>query len=220
MKICGIYKITSPSNKIYIGQSIDIITRIKHYKLLYCKAQRHLYASIKKYGWEKHKIEIIEECLESELNKKEIYYIALFQTFNSKQGMNLQSGGGASGSYSEETKRKISERLKQEYRMGRKMSLEHKQILIKYHKGRTHTEETREKISRSNKGRIVTDETKEKLRTKLKGNTRSRKIVFNKNSGVYYDSAEEAARMLNINYSTLKAGLIGKIKKRPHLIYA
>ena len=27
-KICGIYKITSPSKKIYIGQSIDLITTI------------------------------------------------------------------------------------------------------------------------------------------------------------------------------------------------
>jgi len=30
----GIYKITSPSNKIYIGQSINIERRIKQYKLL------------------------------------------------------------------------------------------------------------------------------------------------------------------------------------------
>lgn len=28
IKICGIYKITSPSGKIYIGQSIDIKRRI------------------------------------------------------------------------------------------------------------------------------------------------------------------------------------------------
>jgi hypothetical protein len=32
MKICGIYKITSPSKKVYIGQSVDIITRCNYYK--------------------------------------------------------------------------------------------------------------------------------------------------------------------------------------------
>lgn len=31
-KICGIYKITSPSSKIYIGQSKNISKRYKTYK--------------------------------------------------------------------------------------------------------------------------------------------------------------------------------------------
>ena len=36
----GIYKITSPSNKIYIGQSINIERRFKEYKTLKnCKFQ-------------------------------------------------------------------------------------------------------------------------------------------------------------------------------------
>ena len=36
--VVGIYKITSPSGKIYIGQSIDIQKRFKHYKQLHnCK---------------------------------------------------------------------------------------------------------------------------------------------------------------------------------------
>ena len=38
----GIYKITSPSNKIYIGQSTDIEGRIKGYKSLSCKKQTRL----------------------------------------------------------------------------------------------------------------------------------------------------------------------------------
>jgi len=28
VKICGIYKITSPTGKIYIGQSVDIMRRL------------------------------------------------------------------------------------------------------------------------------------------------------------------------------------------------
>ena len=37
--ICGIYKITSPSGKIYIGQSINIKSRWKYYEKLRCNKQ-------------------------------------------------------------------------------------------------------------------------------------------------------------------------------------
>ena len=49
-RICGIYKITSPSGKIYIGQSKDINLRIIYYKNARCKCQQKLYYSILKYG--------------------------------------------------------------------------------------------------------------------------------------------------------------------------
>ena len=32
-KICGIYKITSPSGRVYIGQSIDVYSRLKQYQI-------------------------------------------------------------------------------------------------------------------------------------------------------------------------------------------
>ena len=47
MKI-GIYKITSPSNKIYIGKSNNINRRFKEYIKLRCKQQPKLYNSFKK----------------------------------------------------------------------------------------------------------------------------------------------------------------------------
>jgi len=36
-KVCGIYKITSPTNKVYIGQSTNILFRFRAYKRLNCK---------------------------------------------------------------------------------------------------------------------------------------------------------------------------------------
>jgi predicted GIY-YIG superfamily endonuclease len=39
----GIYKITSPTNKVYIGQSLDIEKRFVNYKGLFCKQQTKLY---------------------------------------------------------------------------------------------------------------------------------------------------------------------------------
>jgi group I intron endonuclease len=60
----GIYKITSPSGKIYIGQSTNIENRFNSYRILDCKKQIKLYNSLKKYGWDNHIKEIVEECTE------------------------------------------------------------------------------------------------------------------------------------------------------------
>jgi hypothetical protein len=42
----GIYKITSPTNKVYIGQSIKINERKRKYKKLDCKNQPKIYNSL------------------------------------------------------------------------------------------------------------------------------------------------------------------------------
>lgn len=61
MTICGIYKITSPSGSIYIGQSIDIEQRWRSYGRMSEKAQRLLSKSFFHYGFYNHKFEIIHE---------------------------------------------------------------------------------------------------------------------------------------------------------------
>ncbi len=82
-KICGIYKITSPSGKIYIGKSINIMHRCYDYEKLYCKHQHKLYHSLVKHGWSAHTFEIIHECDKSELNDLEKYYILKFNSIDS-----------------------------------------------------------------------------------------------------------------------------------------
>ena len=77
-KICGIYKITSPSNKIYIGSSSNIKKRWNSYFYLKCKPQPKLYNSLKKYGSENHTYEIIEECEFEALYERERYYQELY----------------------------------------------------------------------------------------------------------------------------------------------
>ena len=82
----GIYKITNPEGKIYIGQSINIPYRWEDYKAFKHKTQPLLYDSFKKYGWYNHSFEIIEECLQEDLNQKEQYWVDFY---NSKQeGLN------------------------------------------------------------------------------------------------------------------------------------
>lgn len=113
--ICGIYKITSPTGKVYVGQSINIKRRIWYYKRMLCIAQTKIYHSIKKHGWDNHLFEILIECSPQELNNLEVFYIKKFNSFNSKHGLNLLSGGEASKA-SDETKLKQSIRMRHKYK--------------------------------------------------------------------------------------------------------
>jgi group I intron endonuclease len=99
----GIYKITSPTGKIYIGQSVDIEKRWKYYYTLNCKGQTKIYNSLKKYGPENHMFEIIEECLENFLEEKETYYKIKYNTLT--EGLNCRIDGKF-GYDSQETKEK------------------------------------------------------------------------------------------------------------------
>ena len=108
----GIYKITNPNGRIYIGQSIDIETRKSKYKCLsHSSKQPKIFLSIQKYGFENHIFEIIEECPTEQLNERETYWKQYYlDQVNGdwKQVMfcNLYDSGG--GPLSEETKQKIS----------------------------------------------------------------------------------------------------------------
>ena len=182
--ICGIYKITSPSQKIYIGQSINIYKRWKYeYKKLHCKSQCLLYRSFVKYGVENHIFEIIHQCEREQLNELEKYYVGLFQTFNSKHGLNLRDGGN-NFKHSKETCDKISKS-----NIGKSRSEEQKQRISDAHKGQVawnkglknwrpkykHSEETRKKMSVSamgnkrSKGIIRSEEFKQNVSKKNKG---------------------------------------------------
>jgi len=105
-KICGIYKITSPSGKIYIGQSVNIERRIAKYKYCECKQQPKIYHSIMKYGWNAHIFEVIHISDSENLNDLEKYYIRLYDSFNTEHGMNL-TDGGEGANVTNETKEKI-----------------------------------------------------------------------------------------------------------------
>ena len=89
----GIYKITSPTNKIYIGQSRDIKRRWKYYysNIITIKQHIKLHHSILKYGVKNHKFEVIEECNIEQLDEREIYWINYYDSI--KQGLNIGLGG-------------------------------------------------------------------------------------------------------------------------------
>lgn len=176
-KICGIYKITNPNGHIYIGQSINIIRRFNEYKKNHgCGRHTRLFNSLKKHGFDKHKIEILERCLPEELNNKEIYYIKINNSFNTDIGMNLHSGGN-NHIISEETRVKLklshlgqkswNKGLTKENDIRLKKQGERHSIKMK---GRKASDETKKKMSESRKGKKHSEETRKKLSERKIGN--------------------------------------------------
>ena len=91
----GIYRITNLlDNKIYIGQAVNIAERFKqHIKcgLGIDAPVNKLYIAMQKDGVENFSFEIIEECKQSDLNKKEKYWIEYYES--QRYGYNMSSGG-------------------------------------------------------------------------------------------------------------------------------
>jgi group I intron endonuclease len=214
----GIYKITNPNNRIYIGQSINIENRFLKYKSLDCKSQILLFKSLKKYGYENHIFEIIEECEINLLNEKERYWQDFYNAVSS-ENLNCMATktNTKSGFLSTETKIKMSlsrtgkkrnpefmERLKK-INTGSKRSEESKEKMRLAQLGKKRTLESRIKQSNSSKGRVVSNETKKKMKL---NNSQSKKILC-LDTNILYISLAEYCEKNNLNYKTTW----GKIKK-------
>lgn len=138
----GIYKITSPLGRVYIGQSKNLIKREEDYQKLNCKKQIRLYNSIKKHGWENHKFEIIEYCSTEILNERERYWQEYYDVL-SRKGLNcfFVNTSDKQMVMSDFIKKKISKSRKG------KFSKEENPFY-----GKRHTQETKDKISKANSG--------------------------------------------------------------------
>jgi len=115
----GIYKITNPEGKTYVGLSKEIEKRWISHKNLQFKGNELLRESLTKYGGDSHLFEVVEEIdisfLErtegnSLLRKRERYWIKELGTFY--DGLNQNGGGSGCGSHTSKSKQKISESLK------------------------------------------------------------------------------------------------------------
>jgi group I intron endonuclease len=234
--ICGIYRIISPTNKIYIGQSVDIRRRLNCYKSARCKGQPIIYRSILKYGWRKHKFAVLCECSKEELNDMEKYYVDLFGTFNSKNGMNLLDGGGSRATCSDETKLKMSIA-----RMGKKHTDEYKKRMSDIHKKIIKSKEwcdniskgkknpsikTRKRIGDSSRGRKAflgrhhSDEAKIKISVAHIGKIAYNRVpIIDTKTGIIYSCKKDAANAISMKERTLKAMLNGQNKNKTTMMY-
>ena len=209
----GIYKITSPSKRVYIGQSINIEKRFADYsKISNCNNQTKLYNSFKKYGIENHSFEVIIECKESQLNELERYYQDLYNAIHPKHGLNckLTKSTDRKAVLSEETKKKISKA-----HTGRVRTEEQKEILRTNFLGRKHTESSLEKMrknnARANLGKKLSDETRRKI--SMNHSRYNSQLVINIQTGIFYNSIKEAAMSTNFKYDYIKTNLNGTTLK-------
>jgi group I intron endonuclease len=109
-KIIGIYKITSPTGKVYIGQSLDIKKRISTYKSSMGHQQPKIHRSFKKYGFDNHVFEIIEECSLGLLDERETFYKKqIIENLGWKQTLFCDLHDQGSGPRSDETRKRLSE---------------------------------------------------------------------------------------------------------------
>lgn len=73
--VVGVYKITNLiTGDFYIGQSKNIYKRIYNHRYPGIHS-KNFESDIQKYGWKNFKVEVIEECAESDLLEREAYYI-------------------------------------------------------------------------------------------------------------------------------------------------
>lgn len=142
-KICCVYKITNPKGSVYVGQTVDLYLRLIHYKKGHTHKQKKIYASLQKYGYDNHVVEVLECCPREKLNEREIFWINELDSF--VNGMNLTSGGDSKYTLSEQARKNLSLSKrgsknpmfgKKTWISGRKMSKAHCKRLSEIHKGK------------------------------------------------------------------------------------
>jgi len=188
--ITCIYKITSPTGRVYIGQTVCYKERQRHYRNSTCKGQHIIYNSIKKYGFNAHNMEILTTCEAEDLNKLERYFQEAYNVLN-KKGMNIRLVGceGRSGRVSDEVKRKISIR-----NSGKNNGMY----------GKTCSPEGRSKQKQSISG----------------ANNRLSKWILNTKTGIYYECLTEAAFTINRPKGTVWAAIAKHKTNSTDFIYA
>ncbi len=181
----GIYKITNPNGKVYIGQSRDLEKRkLQYSKYLkrYCR-QVKLVNSINKYGWELHIFEIIEYCDFNYLNIRERYWQEYYDSI--EKGLNCL--------YTKTLEKPALFGLETRDRMrksqtGKKLSDSHKLKISESKKGisigigKILTEKHKKAISKGFKPKINDEELKEIIKMYYNGiSLRKISLKFNSN---------------------------------------
>lgn len=124
MKLEGIiYKYTSPSGKVYIGQTIDEKGRKNKHRYDSQNPVTYFDRAKAKYGFDNFQYEVLfrlhsdnKKAIDIVLDAVERFFIKKYDSTNPDKGYNLTTGGGGTRGYSydftEDHKKKISEALK------------------------------------------------------------------------------------------------------------
>lgn len=165
-KVAGIYKIESPSGKVYIGQSYRIYSRWCEHRYSPKKGINYVLGkSIAKYGFDAHKLSILHHLPQDVSNETITVYEQLYMDMYSDCGLVLLNTAPAAGS----TKGMLGKKASVEARI--KMSIAGKGRRLP-----PRSEAYRAALSASLKGtkasvgRVLSEETKIKISNSLRGN--------------------------------------------------
>ena len=180
-----IYMFISASGKRYIGQTVNIRSRMHGHcsdikrkkKNGKWKYTTYWANTVRKYGWKKLKLFILQKFhldepnLHVVLNRWEKYWIKWFRSYKKEHGYNANMGGNSSA-VSAETKAKISaaNKGKKNSFYGKKHSLESRAKMSTSHRGHTLSHKTRANMSVAHTGMKHSAETRAKMSVSAKMN--------------------------------------------------
>jgi group I intron endonuclease len=191
-KNTGIYSIVhKKSGKLYVGSTYcNFYDRFcSHRSTLNrnCHSSILLQRAWNKYGADAFEFKVLE-LGSSELHERELYYINLYKTYSPKFGYNISketNNARLGHQQSTKTKRKISNKLS----------------------GIKRSKETIDKLSMSKLGALNPmygkKQSKEYIEKRIKNNRK--KII--RDDGKVYNSLQEAARDMQVNYQSISASL-------------
>lgn len=182
--------ITSPTNRVYIGSSINILHRWANYKALGCKNQIKLHRSFIKYGVDNHIFEIIWKGDVNEMLEKEAILGNFYDVLEKGLNCKLPKIDDKYQAFSSETLENF-----RNGQLGRKHPQEVKDKISKSHLNKQFSEEHLENMRISAKTKIFTLEHKKKIAIALRNN---RKKIINLTTNIVYDNVEDVCDKLNL----------------------
>ena len=205
--ICGIYKITSPTGRVYIGQGVNILKRFSEYKTLSVKTknQTKLWRSFLKHGVENHQFDIIEYCDLEDLNCSERFWQDEFDVLNGGLNCILTECGDLPRIMSEDTKnllRIINTGNKHTELSKIKIGLS--SLGNSHNIGRIRPESEKLQISNTMKEKGIASKERNNMWGKHGADNPNSKLIVDLNTGIFYYGVKEASFALGIKYGTLK----------------
>ncbi|CAB5033244.1 MAG: hypothetical protein F2923_00275 [Actinobacteria bacterium] len=159
MKITGIYGIRhKTTDRWYVGQAYDIRKRFKdHRAMASTKTRKHLYLSLRKYGYTAFAWRILERCEKAELNRREKFWV---QKLNAVEpnGFNLTTGGDRGYEFTSSVLEKMRKAS-----LGRVQSTETIRKRVEKNIGQRRTLATRRKMRKAQLGKKASETTRRKL---------------------------------------------------------
>lgn len=197
-----VYLHTTPNGKRYVG--ITCNRPKERWKRGRGYESQFFYEAVQEFGWDNIKHEVLFENLtEEEAEKKEVELISFYKSNQPEFGYNVYNGGNALQKLSDETKRKISEKLKGKVHSKESIERQRQKLL-----GRTWTPEMREHImeARKNHPHRFTEEQRKAMSERVMGekhpmygkhhSEESRKKMSASQKGKKHGAMKESTKLL------------------------